>query len=69
MARNGKWVKGPKEDFFKKLFKRFPSSSFIVEDLGYITADVRAVIEKFQLCGMRVLQFGFDGDSAENPHC
>ena len=68
-ARNGKWVKGPKEDFFKKLFKRFPSSSFIVEDLGYITADVRAVIEKFQLCGMRVLQFGFDGDSAENPHC
>jgi len=68
-ARNGKWVKGPKENFFNKLFKRFPSSSFIVEDLGYITDDVRAVIEKFQLCGMRVLQFGFDGDSAENPHC
>jgi 4-alpha-glucanotransferase len=68
-ARNGKWIKGPKEDFFNILFKRFPPSSFIVEDLGYITADVREVIDKFRLRGMRVLQFGFGEDSAENPHC
>jgi 4-alpha-glucanotransferase len=68
-AKNGKWVNGPKEDFFKMLFKYFPSKPFIVEDLGYITEDVVEVIEKFQLPCTRVLQSAFDGDPITNPHC
>jgi 4-alpha-glucanotransferase len=67
-AVNGRWVGGPKEDFFNTLFKHFPSLPAIAEDLGYITSDVRAFIEKFQLACMRVLLFAFDGDSATNPH-
>jgi 4-alpha-glucanotransferase len=40
---------------------------FIAEDLGIITPDVVALREKFELPGMRVLQFAFDGNPA-NPH-
>jgi 4-alpha-glucanotransferase len=40
---------------------------FIAEDLGLITPDVVALRDIFGLPGMRVLQFAFDGNSA-NPH-
>ena len=68
-AKNGKWLKGPGDDFFKVLFEHFPSKPFIVEDLGHITADVIEVIEKFQLPCTRVLLSGFNGEAATNPHC
>jgi 4-alpha-glucanotransferase len=68
-AKNGRWVPGPRDDFFNKLFKRFPKSLFIAEDLGYITADVRKAVKKYGLASMKVLMFGFDGDISENPHC
>jgi 4-alpha-glucanotransferase len=68
-AKNGRWVPGPRDDFFNKLFRRFSTSRFIAEDLGYITADVRRAIEKYGLASMKVLMFGFDGDISENPHC
>ena len=68
-AMDGKWVAGPKEDFFEKLFKHFHNLPIIIEDLGYITSDVRAFIEKFSLSGMRIILFAFDEDFATNPHC
>jgi len=68
-AVRGKWVQTPTEEFFSTLFRRFPSAPIFAEDLGYITADVRETISKYNLAGMRVLQFGFDGQSSKNPHC
>jgi 4-alpha-glucanotransferase len=67
-AVNGKWADGPKEDFFNKLVESVPAARIIVEDLGYITADVRAHIKKYGLAGMKVLQFAFDGEPATNTH-
>jgi 4-alpha-glucanotransferase len=67
-AKNGKWVEGPKDDFFKVLLKHFPKAPIIAEDLGYITEDVKEAIEKYALPTMKVLQFAFDGDPADNPH-
>ena len=67
-AKNGQWAKVP-EDFFNKLFEHCPSSSIIVEDLGYITPDVKAAIARLDLCSTKVLQFAFEGDSTENTHC
>jgi 4-alpha-glucanotransferase len=67
-AAGGKWVKGPGEDFFRKLLKHCPSQRIIAEDLGYITYDVRALIKKFELAGTRVLQFAFDTDAVSNTH-
>jgi 4-alpha-glucanotransferase len=67
-AKDGKWIEGPKDDFFNVLLRRFPAAPFIAEDLGYITADVREAIEKYNLPTMKVLQFAFNGDPASNPH-
>jgi len=68
-AASGKWVEGPREDFFNELFKHNPFPPIIVEDLGYITPDVREFIEKFQLGSMKVLLFAFDGSWRKNPYC
>jgi 4-alpha-glucanotransferase len=40
---------------------------FIAEDLGIITPDVVALRDQFELPGVRVFQFGFDGNP-NNPH-
>lgn len=68
-AVRGKWMQVPTDAFFSALFRRFPNAAIFAEDLGYITADVREAIRDYGLAGMRVLQFGFDGDSTANPHC
>ncbi len=67
-AKNGRWVKCPKDDFFKVLLKNFPEAPFIAEDLGHITKDVREVIKKFDIPTMKVLQFAFSGNPSKNPH-
>lgn len=67
-AEKGRWVKVPSEDFFARVLKTVSRRKIIVEDLGYITASVQAIIEKFQLAGMRILQFGFCDEPKKNPH-
>ena len=70
-AMNGKWMPGPGEDFFKVLFRHFPDAQLIVEDLGMITPDVRELIKKLDLTGMKVLQFAFNDNHGKNsflPH-
>jgi 4-alpha-glucanotransferase len=67
-AANGKWVMCPYQHFFSKLFKVCSPQSIIAEDLGLITADVKTFIAKHHMTGMRVLQFGLDGNLAANPH-
>jgi 4-alpha-glucanotransferase len=66
-AQSGKWVAGPGGDFFRAVQKELGTLPFIAEDLGLITPDVFVLRDQFQLPGMRVLQFAFDGDS-DNPH-
>jgi 4-alpha-glucanotransferase len=68
IAANGKWVKCPYEDFFNTLFKRFNPRAIIAEDLGLITSDIKTFIENHHLTGMRVLQFGLNGNLTKNPH-
>lgn len=67
-AVNGKWQDGPGEHFFEMLRKQMPSLPIIAEDLGIITPDVEALIQKLDLPGMKVLLFAFDGDSARHPY-
>lgn len=68
-AVRGQWIPGPGEDLFHRLFKRLPFAQIFAEDLGYITPHVRELMQKFELPGMAVLQFGFDGDPRANIHC
>jgi len=66
-AQEGCWVRGPGPALLSPLADRFPSLPLIAEDLGTITPDVRELMASFGIPGMRVLQFGFDGDP-KNPH-
>lgn len=66
-AKKGKWIRAPKDSFFKKLFENVPPDSIIVEDLGFITPAVRTFVDKLNLSGMRILQWAFSGDKS-NPH-
>ena len=69
-ATSGKWVPGPGDDFFIKVRERFGEDlPIIAEDLGIITDEVRALRDRFDLPGMKILQFAFeDEDSSYLPH-
>jgi len=68
-AAKGRWVEGPGEDFLRAALGRFGQLPIIVEDLGVITPDVREVILRHGLAGMKVLQFAFDGSGGRNVYC
>jgi 4-alpha-glucanotransferase len=65
--QTGHWVQGPGAAFFEAVHQELGTLSFLAEDLGLITPDVSALRDQFQLPGMRVLQFAFDGHG-DNPH-
>jgi 4-alpha-glucanotransferase len=67
-AVKGRWVKAPAEDFLTALVNRFPRFPIIAEDLGLITDDVREVMRRFGLPGMRVLLFAFGEDNPNHPY-
>ena len=69
-ARNGKWVKTPGREFFKKVFNDLGNFPILVEDLGNIDEDVKKLRDQFSFEGMKVLQFAFyDGTDQEFlPH-
>ncbi|MBV8072942.1 MAG: 4-alpha-glucanotransferase [Acidobacteriaceae bacterium] len=66
-AQSGNWVPGPGVDLFEVMKRELGDLPFIAEDLGVITPDVTALRDMFEIPGTRVLQFAFDGNSA-NPH-
>lgn len=61
-AVKGAWRKGPGMALFKALQEDFgPELPIIAEDLGFLTQEVRDLLEESGFPGMRVLQFAFDG--------
>jgi 4-alpha-glucanotransferase len=66
-AVNGQWVEAPGTELFSTLTRKFGALPVVAEDLGVITPEVTALRDRFALPGMCVLQFAFDGGSA-NPH-
>lgn len=69
-AKNGKWEKGPGSEFFAVMKKKFGSLPVIAEDLGMLTDDVRKMLKKTGLPGMKILEFAFDADDSSSylPH-
>jgi 4-alpha-glucanotransferase len=67
-AINGEWQGVPYEDFFAAIQKNFKALPIIAEDLGIITDDVRDAMEQYELPGMKVLQFAFNGDQETHPY-
>ncbi len=69
-AERGQWVEAPGRELFTAIRKTLGELPIIAEDLGVITPDVVALREEFGFPGMRILQFGFGGDSKniDLPH-
>jgi 4-alpha-glucanotransferase len=62
-AERGQWVPAPGRELLRTLTDAFDRLPIIAEDLGVITPDVVRLRDDFDLPGMRILQFGFGGDS------
>ena len=69
-AKEGRWVKGPGMDLVGVLTGWFPNIRFIAEDLGYLTPEVRQLLQDSGFPGMKVLEFAFDSREPSNylPH-
>jgi len=67
-AVNGHWVKVPAVEFFTALLEKFLTISLIAEDLGFITPDVKEIMNRFGFPGMRVLLFAFGEDLPAHPY-
>jgi 4-alpha-glucanotransferase len=63
-AVHGRWADGPGEDLFRVLHEKLGDLPFIAEDLGVITPDVTALRDRWQMPGMRILQFAFGDPGA-----
>ena len=64
-ARGGKWDSAPGIALFRTIAKSFPKAKIIAEDLGFITPDVRELLDDCVFPGMKILQFAFYDDDAE----
>ena len=69
-AERGQWVEAPGRELFTAIRKTLGQLPIIAEDLGVITPDVVALRDDFGFPGMRILQFGFGGDTKniDLPH-
>ena len=67
-ARNGEWKQGPGIELFKTVQNTVENADIIAEDLGVDSQDLRELIRVCGYPGMKVLQFGYDGEAAYNAH-
>ncbi|MBN2302981.1 MAG: 4-alpha-glucanotransferase [Anaerolineae bacterium] len=68
-AINGEWKPGPGADFFTVVREELGDLPIIAEDLGVITEDVESLRDRFDLPGMKVLQFAWsDPKNLFLPH-
>jgi 4-alpha-glucanotransferase len=69
-AVKGRWVPGPGQAFFQAVANNLGELPIIAEDLGVITPDVVEIRDRFNLPGMKIIQFSFHGDPEEPflPH-
>lgn len=66
-AEFGQWEKGPGIGLFDALKEALGDLNIIVEDLGYITDSVRALVHAVGFPNMKVLEFAFDVRDSSGP--
>jgi len=65
-AKDGVWKPGPGKDFISALKRALPGRHIIAEDLGFLTDEVRQLLEFSGYPGMKLLQFAFDSRVSED---
>jgi 4-alpha-glucanotransferase len=66
-ARSGHWRPAAGAALLARLQQVFGNLPLVAEDLGIITPEVEELRRRFNLPGMKILQFAFDG-TAGNPY-
>ncbi|MBQ8107836.1 MAG: 4-alpha-glucanotransferase, partial [Ruminococcus sp.] len=61
--RKGQWRQGPDMKLFKEVNKKLGRLDIIAEDLGFLTKKVEKMLAAAGYPGMKILEFGFGGDS------
>jgi len=68
-AKRGRWRKAPGRALLAALRRRLGHHlPLIAEDLGVMTEQAAALRDRFEIPGMRIVQWGFDGDAYHLPH-
>ncbi len=69
-AIEGRWLPGPGAPFLQRVVDELGDLPIIAEDLGEINPEVYEVRDQFNLPGMKILQFAFDGGLTNDflPH-
>jgi 4-alpha-glucanotransferase len=70
-AVKGRWSPGPSDALFEALRDALGETAFIAEDLGEVTPEVKALRDRWNMPGIRILQFAFGGDPSASdflPH-
>jgi 4-alpha-glucanotransferase len=69
-AKKGCWVPGPGRELLDRLDQALDGLPLVAEDLGFITEEVVELRNAYNLPGMKVMQFGFEGgpDDEFLPH-
>lgn len=67
-ATEGFWREACGEELFAEVRKRLGEREIVAEDLGYMTDGVRRLLKNCGFAGMKILQFGFDGDTGDAEH-
>lgn len=67
-AVNGRWKTGPGVSFFQAVKSALGDLPFVAEDLGDIDDTVHQLRNKFNLPGMKVLQFAFGKNMAQSEY-
>ena len=66
-AIHGSWIEAPGDALLAEIYRALPNIDLVAEDLGIITSEVDALRLKYNLPGMKVLQFAFSGNE-DNPY-
>jgi malto-oligosyltrehalose synthase/4-alpha-glucanotransferase len=70
-AKNGRWLPGPRDEFFNAVAKAMGRLPFVAEDLGDKMDEVYELRKRLNLPGMKVLQFAWGENmptSVDVPH-
>lgn len=62
-AKYGEWMTAPGDEILSAI----GADGILAEDLGLVDEDVKTLLDKYDLPGMKVLSFALDGDE-ENPY-
>ena len=59
-ASRGHWRRGPGLDAFRKMEEKLGGKQLILEDLGQLTDELKALVKESGQPGMKILQYAFD---------